>query len=266
MNQIESHAQGRGLPTVDKAEPAQENYLLVGHGVQMVTDTLEATDTNRWSRIGSVLLHEFREVIPPTLFFFVGFNLVLLTKRLFLQQYLIEYAGFLIATTGALIVGKVVLVANKMPFLRHFDYAPLAYPILFKTLVYTALVGAARLIEALIHFLIAGGALGGGRFVEHVLGEFSWSRFIATQMWIFVLFLVWVTANEVNNLIGDGELFRIFFTRRSTALKSTRRARIRLLTQLSRLTDAHPVTVLEDPQSAPHRQLGAILRSLAHPP
>ena len=119
----------------------------------MATDTLEATDTSRWSRIGSVLLHEFREVIPPTLFFFVGFNLVLFTKRLFLQQYLIEYAGFLIATTGALIVGKVVLVADKMPFLRRFDYAPLAYPILFKTVVYTALVGAARLIEALIHFL-----------------------------------------------------------------------------------------------------------------
>jgi hypothetical protein len=87
----------------------------------MVTDTLEATDTSRWSRIGSVLLHEFREVIPPTLFFFVGFNLVLFTKRLFLQQYLIEYAGFLIAATGALIVGKVVLVADKMPFLRRFD-------------------------------------------------------------------------------------------------------------------------------------------------
>jgi hypothetical protein len=231
----------------------------------MATDTLEATDTSRWSRIGSVLLHEFREVIPPTVFFFVGFNLVLFTKRLFLQQYLIEYAGFLIATTGALIVGKVVLVADKMPFLRRFDYAPLAYPILFKTVVYTALVGAARLIEALIHFLLAGGVLGGGRFVEHVLGEFSWSRFIATQMWIFVLFLVWVTANEVNNLIGDGELFRIFFTRRSSALKSTRRARIRLLTRLSRLTDAHPVTVLEDPQSVPHRELVAILRSLAHP-
>ena len=59
-----------------------------------------------------MLLHEFREVIPPTLFFFVGFNLVLLTKRLFLQQYFIEYAGFFIATTGALIVGKVLQIAD----------------------------------------------------------------------------------------------------------------------------------------------------------
>jgi hypothetical protein len=229
----------------------------------MSTQTVHAIHPSKWSKIGSLLVHEIREVIPPTLFFFVGFNLVLFTKRLLLEQYLIEYAGFFVATTGALIVGKVVLVANKMPFLRRFDYAPLAYPILFKTMVYTALVGVVRLLEALIHFLVDGGVLGGGRFIEHVLGTWSWPRFIATQMWIFVLFLIWVTVTELNNLLGDGELFRLFFTRRSSALKATRRARIRLLTRLSRLTDAYPVAVLGDPQSAPYRELVAILRSLA---
>ena len=232
----------------------------------MATSTLGARHASRWSKIGSTVAHEFREVIPPTLFFFVGFNLIVLTKRLFLEQYLIQYAGFAIATTGALIVGKVVLVANKMPLLRRFDHAPLAYPILFKTVVYAVLVMVARLIEALVHFLVQGGVLGGGRFIEHVLGEFSWPHFIATQMWIFVLFLLWVTATELSDLLGDGELFRIFFTRRSSALKSTRRARIRMLTRLSRLTDAHPITELEDPQSAPHRELVTILRSLAHSP
>src|SRR5438874_631880 len=139
----------------------------------MSTQTIDAIYTSKWSKIGSSLMHEIREVIPPTLFFFVGFNLVLFTKRLFLEQYLIEYAGFFVAMTGALIVGKVVLVANKMPFLRRFDYAPLAYPILFKTIVYTALVSVVRLLEALIHYLVDGGVLGGGQFIEHVLGTWS---------------------------------------------------------------------------------------------
>jgi len=44
-------------------------------------------------------------------------------------------------------VGKVVLVANIMPILRRFDYVPLAYPILFKTIVYTTLAGVARLLQ-----------------------------------------------------------------------------------------------------------------------
>ena len=112
-----------------------------------------------------------------------------------------------------------------MPFLRRFDNSPLVYPILFKTLVYTLFVFVARLIEALIHYLVGGGTFGGGRFIEHLLGIFSWAHFTAVQLWIFVLFLVYVTASELNQLLGDGELFKIFFTRRSSELKSSRRAR-----------------------------------------
>jgi hypothetical protein len=94
--------------------------------------------TGPWAKVGTVIVREFKEVMPPTVF--VGFNLILFTKRLMLSEYLIAYAGFLVATTGALIVGKVVLIADKMPVLRRFDYAPVAYPILFKAAVYTALV------------------------------------------------------------------------------------------------------------------------------
>jgi hypothetical protein len=82
-------------------------------------------------------------------------------------------------------------------------------------------------------------------------------------MWIFVLFLIYVTISELNDLFGDGELFRIFFTRRSSTLKSTRRARIRLLTRLSRLTENYPLDVLQDRQSTPHRELASILKTLA---
>jgi hypothetical protein len=57
-------------------------------------------------------------------------------------------------------------------------------------------------------------------------------------------------------------LFKIMFTRPSSALKSTRRARIRLMTRLARLTDSYPVAVLEDPRSPPHAELVSILRTL----
>ena len=82
----------------------------------------------RWAKVRSVLLHEFREVLPPTLFFFVGFNLILFTKRLILADYLIQFTGFFIATIGALVVGKVVLVVDKLPFLRRFDLRPWCNP------------------------------------------------------------------------------------------------------------------------------------------
>jgi hypothetical protein len=230
----------------------------------MATHAIEEAGRGRWARLRSFLVHEFRELLPPTIYFFVGFNLILFTKRLFLAEYLIQFSGFLLATIGALVVGKTVLIADAMPFLRRFDQAPLAQPILFKTVVYSLLVSLVRLLEAFVHYLIEGGNVAHGGFLDELLGSFSWDHFIATQLWIFVLFLVYVTASEINGLLGDGELFKILFTRRSSALKSTRRARIRLLTRLSRLADAHSIEVLRDPKTAAHAELVAILRSLGH--
>ena len=194
--------------------------------------------------------------------FFTGFNLILFTKRLILEDYLIQFTGFFLATVSALVVGKVVLVAEMMPLLRRFDGEPLAKPILFKTVVYTLLVFVARLLEAFVHYVAGGGAVGRGGFIEEQLGSFSWHRFITTQMWVFVLFLVYVTANEINQLLGDGELFKIFFTRRSSQLKSTRRQRIRLLVRLSRLTEVNSLETLRDSASTPHAQLVGILENL----
>ena len=86
----------------------------------MAAHAINEGTLGRWAKVRSVLLHEFREVLPPTLFFFVGFNLILFTKRLILADYLIQFTGFFIATIGALVVGKVVLVVDKLPFLRRF--------------------------------------------------------------------------------------------------------------------------------------------------
>ena len=212
-------------------------------------------------RVGSFLLTEFRHVLPPTIYFFLGFNLVLFTKKLMLEQYLIQFSGFFVATTAALVVGKVVLVVDKLPFLRRFDYAPLAVPILFKTAVYTVFVFIARLIEAWIHYHVEGGVFGG--FLSQMVADFSWHRFIAVQLWMFVLFLGYVTASELNHLFGDGELRKVLFTRPSTKLKQTRRERIRLLVRLSKLTQVHGVDDLADRGTPAHAELVGILTRLA---
>ena len=58
----------------------------------MTNRAVDAENRKGLARLGSILLHELRLVIPPTVFFFFGFNLILLTKRLFLADYLIAYA------------------------------------------------------------------------------------------------------------------------------------------------------------------------------
>ena len=86
-------------------------------------------------RVGAWFLHELYEILPPAIFFFIGFNLLVLTTNLILADYSAAVGNFMLATTAALVVGKAVLVADAMPFLRRYDRAPLLEPILFKTFV-----------------------------------------------------------------------------------------------------------------------------------
>ena len=165
------------------------------------------------------------------------------------------------ATATALVVGKAVLVAKLLPFFGRFDNAPLVQPIVFKTFVYWAVVFAARFLEKLIEYLLHGGRIGG--IPDYVTEHFTWHRFGAIQIWIFVLFLIYVTADELNTLFGHGELYKIFFTRRSSQLKLTRRQRVRKLVELDRLTEAHGVAQLSDPKTAAHAEMVGLIESLA---
>jgi len=95
-------------------------------------------------RIGVWIVHEWLEMLPPTIFFFVGFNFIVLTTNLLVAQYLVAVSNFMLATLAALVVGKAVLVANKMSLLRRYDRAPLIKPILYKTAFYWVVVFLVR--------------------------------------------------------------------------------------------------------------------------
>ena len=216
-------------------------------------------------RAGAFLLKEFLEILPPTIFFFIGFNLIVLTTNLILAGYGAQFASFMLATAAALIVAKALLVANAMQVIRRFDRAPLIGPILFKTVFYSVAVFIARMIEHWIEYLLSRDYVFGG-FLKHEMASFSWHRFIAIQLWIVVLFLIYVTASEFNRLFGHGELSRILFTYRPSELQLNRRQKIYELVRLGKLADAHSMDEFRDPTSAAHIQLVDILRRLAVKP
>jgi hypothetical protein len=211
-------------------------------------------------RVGARLLHEAREALVPTLFFFIGFNFIVLTTNLLVAQYLVAVSNFMLATMAALVVGKAVLVANKMSLLRRYDRAPLIQPILYKTAFYWVIVFLARLLERFVHFALEGNPP--RDFPTYLVTTFSWHRFSAISLWLLALFLIYVTASEMSHLFGPGELRRLFFTSRPSELQLNRRQRIRELLQLSRLTDAHPLGEFRNPTSAAHGQLVEILQRL----
>jgi len=113
----------------------------------------ESTEESTMPKSGlpAFLIKELKEVVPPTVFFAVGFNLIVLTTNLILADYLASFAGFLVATVTALVVGKSVLVADALPLLRRFDTAPMIQTVLFKTSIYWAVVFLVRFLEKVKH-------------------------------------------------------------------------------------------------------------------
>jgi hypothetical protein len=68
------------------------------------------------SRVGAFVIKEIEETLPAIVFFAIGFNLIMLTTQLVLDDYNVRFANFMAATIGALVVGKAVLVANVLPY------------------------------------------------------------------------------------------------------------------------------------------------------
>jgi hypothetical protein len=215
-------------------------------------------------RIGAWILHELRGALPPTIFFFVGFNFIVLTTNLLVADYAVAVSNFMLATLAALVVGKAVITANAMPFLKLFDRAPLIQPILFKTAVYWVAVFLARLAERFVHFSIDGNRP--WDFAAYLMSGFSWDRFIAISLWIFVLFLIYVTASEFSQLLGPAEMRRLLFAYRPSELQLNKRQRARELMRLNRLADEHAVDELRDPSHAAHHKLVEIVERLARAP
>ncbi len=117
-----------------------------------------------WRRAFDWWLAQVKYMLPPTIFFFFGFNLILFTRWMTLQEYGIPFTNFFAASLAALLVGKAVLVVDNLRFMRRFDGAPLIQPILFKSTIYWLCVFVFRLAEGLLHFLGDGG--GSRRFPE----------------------------------------------------------------------------------------------------
>jgi hypothetical protein len=152
--------------------------------------------------------HLVREMIPPALFFFVAFQLLAFTRALMLNRYGIEVATFAAATIGALVVAKVVVLTNLLPFINRFPSRPLLWNIGWKTPIYFAAALVVRYIEEFVHFYRQHGDIMIAN--RHLLDEVIWTRFWAIQIWLMVLLLVYCTLSELVRVSGWTRVRELF--------------------------------------------------------
>ena len=166
-------------------------------------------DRSGLARIWEFVRHEFHEVLPPTIFFLITFNIVLLDRALMLREYGISLTSVAAATVMALLVAKVVLIADKLPFINRFPEKPLIYNVVWKTAIY---VGAALLVHYLEHLIPLWWRR--GQFLEahqELWREIVWPHFWAIQLWLTVLIFVYCASRELIRIIGRERIMRIYF-------------------------------------------------------
>ena len=152
--------------------------------------------------------HEFLNILPPTIFFFIAFCLLILTDDLISRSHGFPGISFANAAVGALIVGKVVLIADNLSFINKFPGKPLIYNTLWKTFVYMLAAIAVRYVERLIDFARRYGGISEAN--RQLLNELTWEKFWFIMVWLSVLFFIFCGFREFVRVIGREEVIRIF--------------------------------------------------------
>lgn len=154
------------------------------------------------------LKREFQLILPPTIFFFIAFILLVITKRLIQREYGLPLSGFGGAAVGALLIGKVVLIADKLHFMNRFPDRPLLYNIAWKSGMYFFATFFVRYIEHVVPFLREYKGIAEAN--RHLLAEVIWPHFWVIQMWLAVLFFLYCALRELMLVIGREKVIRIF--------------------------------------------------------
>lgn len=155
------------------------------------------------------LKHEVVEAIPPAIFFFIAFQVIGFTHALTLGQVGVEWSTFVKATIAALVIAKVVLIVDLMPFVNKFPERPLVYNVVWKTAIYILAALLVRVLEELIPLISDAGSVGAA--FAKLLDEVVWHRFWAVQIWLLLLFTVYCSLREFGRVIGRQEVIDMYF-------------------------------------------------------
>jgi hypothetical protein len=157
------------------------------------------------------LVQEMEKLFPVTLFFFIGFGLILLIVKLVLQDYSVQVGVLSRAMLFSLIAGKVVLLLENVRLDQRFPNWPRATLIALKTGFYSGGAVIAGAIEKILEHWRSSAGL--GRAIREAWLNSSGSRFSATVLCMTLLFATYFTFVEVDRAMGKGEIFVLLFKR-----------------------------------------------------
>lgn len=160
-------------------------------------------------RILKFILKETIKIIPVVIFFILTFNLIVLSEKLMLKHHLPSYFTFTLATITALIVGKCLIIVNSLPFIDAFPHKPLIYNISWKFFIYGIFIFLFRMIDKAIHAYVYEGKT--TLVYVQLKNILTSSTFWAIQIWMLMVFLIYIVAAEFTRVLGKEKVKSLLF-------------------------------------------------------
>ncbi|HXY48240.1 MAG TPA: hypothetical protein VEI01_02235 [Terriglobales bacterium] len=155
--------------------------------------------------------HELKEFLVIALYLWVVFGLFLVYKSVILNEEHIDYLAHGLALINALALAKVVLIAKALHLGDKANAAPLIYPTLRKSALFSVLLACCKILED------AGvGLYHGKSFSQSIadLGGGTGKGILTLTLLLFVVLIPFFGFSELQRVLGEGKLAQMFFRQR----------------------------------------------------
>lgn len=167
-------------------------------------------ENRRWRNLTARLVHEIKQLFFMFFYLWLVCGLFVLNQTLILGERNINYAVHGLAFINALVLAKVMLVAEDVRFADRFTNRALIYPILYKAFAFAILFIAAYALEKMLVGLMAGESAAASL---PYLGTNTLKGVVCLWAIIFVSLIPFFTIREIGRVIGGHELWDLVFRR-----------------------------------------------------
>ena len=158
-------------------------------------------------------------------FVYLAFFLVAFAwyRRLTLAEYAIPYSDYWMPLVAAAVLAKVIMIGDLMHLGRGLERTPLLMPTLYRTVVFSALVGLFSVLEHTVS-----GLLHGKGWTEGLAEIASKGRYelLAQCVVIFGAFVPFFAFKELEGVVGRDKLRNLFWSRARAAPDPSRQGAV----------------------------------------
>lgn len=165
--------------------------------------------------------HEFKKVIPPTLFFFIILHIVAAIRALMIKGTGVELPVSASVLIASLVLGKCVLIADMLPFINRFPDKPLIWNVSWKTVMYAVVALVVHYLERLYEYWKEAPSLADANSM--LWASMNWPRFWAIQLLLITLIFMYCVISELARVIGPERLKKMFLGPLPPNLAETRK-------------------------------------------